>query len=863
MDDVTAQKSAYLTDYWTTTDYLSFSDFRPALFNIITTAQTPLTVGVFGPWGSGKTSLLRMLKQEIDDKGLPSLRTVWFTAWKYDRHQALWRAFILRVLDSLYPRQDGERIPFDELGEKQQAQVRQLDRLARSLYETVEWQDMGRWAMEWDKAGKELSKLPAFLLLFALGGENVAGKLGIEPDLADLVQRETQAHRMEQLASMEQFEETFRQALDNLVGGEDGRLVVFVDDLDRCMPEKAVEVLEAIKLFLEAPGTVFVLGMDREVIERGIEARYASFFRRAGAERAELPIRGDVYLQKIVQIPFHLPLLAVDDLDVYIQSLQGDLPPADRLDEMTRGVFAHGLFPNPRQVKRALNIFRLLRQIAGKRKLDISPPLLAKTVLIQTQWPELYRDWRQYPTLVQTLEEEYTRRPSKAEEIVRGRPAPLPQEEETKEKPQAGGLMEPYLFDRRKYSLLERMLAFPKSGEEGDARARFAGLSREQMENYVRLAGAVEPEAPVVEAPGDLLAELLSGDRAKIGDALARLEEQEAEPAGGLHATLRSQMQAAMRDDKRPPQERAGAGLALARLGDPRFRADAWFLPDDPLLGFVRIPAGRFLIGSSDADSMAYDDEKPQHEMDLPEYYIGRYPVTVAQFRAFVEGSGHTPEDERSLQGVDNHPVVYVTWYDAIKYCEWLTERMNEFTNKRMDEWAGEERRFWEGLAQGELVVTLPSEAQWEKAASWAEEQGGGGAEGRGRKRRYPWGDEPDPNRANYDDTGIGTTSAVGCFPGGASPYGVEDLSGNVWEWTCSLWGKDWNKPDFVYPYDPSDGREDLEAGDDVLRVLRGGSFDLQGYVRCAARYRRYPLDFSRSSGFRVAAVASPFRSEL
>ncbi len=80
MDDMSDGKSAYLSDYWTTDDYLSFSDFRPALYNIITTAQTPLTVGVFGPWGSGKTSLLRMLKQEIDEKGLPSLRTVWFTA---------------------------------------------------------------------------------------------------------------------------------------------------------------------------------------------------------------------------------------------------------------------------------------------------------------------------------------------------------------------------------------------------------------------------------------------------------------------------------------------------------------------------------------------------------------------------------------------------------------------------------------------------------------------------------------------------------------------------------------------------------------------------------------------------------------
>ncbi len=131
--------------------------------------------------------------------------------------------------------------------------------------------------------------------------------------------------------------------------------------------------------------------------------------------------------------------------------------------------------------------------------------------------------------------------------------------------------------------------------------------------------------------------------------------------------------------------------------------------------------------------------------------------------------------------------------------------------------------------------------------------------------RVYPWGDAPDPDKANYSETGIGTTSAVGCFPGGASPYGVLDLSGNVWEWTRSLWGKDYSKPDFKYPYDPADRRrEDESAGDAVRRVLRGGAFyNSDSDVRCACRLLNDPDFRNYASGFRVVVDSLSFRSGL
>jgi formylglycine-generating enzyme required for sulfatase activity len=234
----------------------------------------------------------------------------------------------------------------------------------------------------------------------------------------------------------------------------------------------------------------------------------------------------------------------------------------------------------------------------------------------------------------------------------------------------------------------------------------------------------------------------------------------------------------------------------------------------EELLGqsVVRIPLGPFLMGSDkDQDFQAYDDELLQHEVDLPGYWIGRYPVTVAQFRSFVEERGYEV-DRRALEDPDDHPVRYVSWHDARAYCRWLSEGTG-------------------------LAVRLPSEAEWEKAAR--------GTDG----RIYPWGDAvPTDDLCNFNDSGRGTTPVGRYSPQGDSPYGCADMAGNVWEWTRSLHDS--------YPYDPADGREDSEV--DGPRVLRGGAFDDSArFVRCAYRFWDGPGDRNRFRGVRL--VVSPF----
>jgi formylglycine-generating enzyme required for sulfatase activity len=357
-----------------------------------------------------------------------------------------------------------------------------------------------------------------------------------------------------------------------------------------------------------------------------------------------------------------------------------------------------------------------------------------------------------------------------------------------------------------------------------------------EFEKPLILVGELCPHALPVDAPGWRRVWLAGEVLVEMG--LNRVEET-ALGRDLLHR-VRLHMAALLRIDILTPVERARVGDVLARLGDPRFRADTWYLPDEPLLGFVEIPASPFLMGSDKTrDARADDDELPQHEVNLPTYYMARYPVTVAQFRTYLEATERQPGDANALRDPANRPVRRVTWHEALAYCQWLTEMLRSApqtppTLKQLFDKGGQ--------------VMLPSEAEWEKAAR--------GNDG----RIFPWPGEGDTNRANYGATQIGDTSTVGCFPGGASPYKVEEFSGNVWEWTRSLWG------DYPYPATEDDRqrRENLDAPDSERRVLRGGAFYSSGVsVRCAYRGGFHPRNWDLSFGFRVVVVVSPFTSGL
>jgi formylglycine-generating enzyme required for sulfatase activity len=263
-------------------------------------------------------------------------------------------------------------------------------------------------------------------------------------------------------------------------------------------------------------------------------------------------------------------------------------------------------------------------------------------------------------------------------------------------------------------------------------------------------------------------------------------------------------------------RRRIAAAEALGKIGGSQF----WTMPHgEP--EWVAIPACEFTMG----------DPHEAHPVHLPDYAIARVPITNAQYQLFVQATEHAPPEDwtgkRPPRSKEIHPVVNVSWRDALAYCRWLSE----VTGK---------------------PITLPSEAEWEKAARGAEDA-----------REYPWSGPFDASRCNVYESGFGDTTPVGIFLDGASPYGCLDMAGNVWEWTRSLWGEDVEKPAVAYPYQPDDlSREDLDAGDEVRRVVRGGSFDFsRGLARCACRFGYRPGSRYGSLGFRVVLRSPPVGS--
>jgi len=198
----------------------------------------------------------------------------------------------------------------------------------------------------------------------------------------------------------------------------------------------------------------------------------------------------------------------------------------------------------------------------------------------------------------------------------------------------------------------------------------------------------------------------------------------------------------------------------------------------------IGIQGGTFTMGST-----RWTDTQPIRQVTLTEYAIGKYPVTNAEWLGYLQVAGKTVPDLVSNPDMTNHPVVNVSWNDAMNYCTFLME----ITGRRFG---------------------LPTEAQWEFAAR--------GTEG----RTYPWGNESYEGRVNFNSGG---TTRVNNFPTGATPSGIFDMAGNVWEWTMDCYADGYSAKDLTDPKGPGSG---------TYKVLRGGSWCSSFSDELMAAYR-------------------------
>jgi len=405
-----------------------------------------------------------------------------------------------------------------------------------------------------------------------------------------------------------------------------------------------------------------------------------------------------------------------------------------------------------------------------------------------------------------------------------------------------------------------------------------------------------------------------------VAGRAARLPTVRAKLSAAFLDDLRWALVARSRDPAADLRARVDAGLALGWLGDPRFVRRTGQHGEYIAPRLASIAGGVYPIGDDDVIEYFRQVRRshvPRHAVELAPFQIGAYPVTNAEYACFVAAGGYEDErwwdtedsrawrngegtaagtrtgvkhwwrqyrvnpellDARYRDGMcsdelyehwqrvlamaeteldaylqelfpggrftkprywrdeqynnPSQPVVGVCWYEARAYCGWLSAQMG-------------------------LTIRLPTEAEWEAAA-------------RGQAaRHYAYGETFDALKGNTAETGLKRPTPVGVFLAGDTPEGLSDLTGNVAEWTSSLFGASDDEPEFGYPYRQGDGREDAHAGTDVLRVLRGSAFYLtRAYGRAAYRDAARPGHGSSNLGFRVGSsegvlppVNGPIRS--
>ena len=705
------------SDIYCEEDLLGFDKYVDTLSKMVTDKdfKTPFCIGIFGKWGSGKTSFMHLLEKRLSTGSTePYPIPVWFNPWRYEKEEHL-------------------IIPF----------LKTIEHAIKRYTEKIEKEGDGTKKTLLSVLRKTCTKIKEASAAFAYGltFDAKLGGFGFTLDTSKAAAREEELanKRIEAKTLSEKLSSIYYEIVDELKSAIDEksfRIVVFIDDLDRCLPEKAVEILEAIKLFLDIEGYLFVLGVDRDVVKKGISYRYRFFEHREEKEKEALIISPEDYLDKMIQLPLELPTIETGRKITFIENLVGDSAEFKDLAP----IIDAGIGDNPRTLKRFINLLAFTVSLAETLKGNIMDDK------------------------VKPIESEAHKK------LIRDNFIPI-------------------LYI--KWAII--VYRYPKVHND------IKGNKKLLIELQTAASGGKKPEVPTGEKAAKEGVQL---------DERLKMVLKEGKEFPDDHWLIERFIHLTESTVISTKERTETAGYRKS------------FKPGDRVL----IPKGKFLYG----------DDKIEEVIDN-DYEIDVFPVTNKQYKEFIDekkdypvpygeenlGKPYTWNKEKRTypEGLGDHPVVLVSYEDAIAFCEWRSKK----------EGAG---------------FRLPTEEEWEKAAR--------GEDG----RNYPWGNEFDFKKLNCADfhvqkvlkdsgewekefkenileknRGKALTTDVGRFADGASPYGCQDMAGNVWEWTSSLYEKD------------------------KSRVVRGGAWhnNGSGYCRCANRGRGVPGCRDDGIGFRCA----------
>ena len=840
-----------ISDQSTGDDYLGFEPYVTAIAEFLLNPETkpPLTLSIEGEWGSGKSFFMKKLDEYLRKEGK---RTVWFNAWRHDKAEAVWAAFALSFIKQIStPQVQTPQAYFQVFVGHLKLAISRFD-LKKGWLGLIQSGAiaffvicaalaipfiLAIYGMEGFKLLLQAFKKPdqllqAFLYLLGIAGGSslsLAGLLTLLKKLPaiignpklNLIKHLKSPDYNKQSAFIEEFHEDFAKIVKAYIG--DDRVFVFIDDLDRCEHPKSADLMQAINLMIaDDPSVVFILGMDREKVAASLAVKYESILAYLPSETPEIDpdilarrsaskglAYGYTFIEKFVQLPFQVPQPSKEDFERFFDQLATSSPSKSLLQK-PKSRFSRLSLPWVKgSTKTSSNITAKNQEeipiaenqeaTSQSENTEEKQPEKQKNELSEKIKLTFERDSPTVKNIAMMVAHALDYNPRRIKQFIN-------------------------VFRLKAYIACETGLFYEEKNNEQEIINNH--LTLQQLGKFTAISLRwplllldLENDSELLDKLQDFILHTDSGVPTKKG--FEELRNDKNVRYWSSHTKLKKLIVyncLKKSEGDQTPQIDPTFSLAamkverLLQVSPPIVRVTVeptietqtaqtkiTSLPADFKLEMVKIPAGKFMMGSDE-----YDFEKPIHEVTVNAFKIGKYPVTQEQYQAVM---GTNPS---RFKGNPQNPVEYVSWSDAQAFCE----RLSELTGQK---------------------YRLPTEAEWEYACR------------AGTKTRFNFGNDDSQlgDYAWFKGNSDNETHPVGQKK--PNPWGLYDMHGNVLEWCEDGWHENHENA-------PTDGTawNDNHSQNNFM-VIRGGSWG--SYPRyCRSAYRNGIDDRYVNYGFRVVS---------